>query len=208
MTPAAFITLEGIDGAGKTSHLERIRGWLTTQGIAFVQTREPGGTPLGETLRQLVLSQPMAPQTEALLMFAARSEHVTQVIAPALAAGKTVLSDRFSDASAAYQGGGRELGLTRIAELEAWTHAGLQPDLTLLFDLDPVIAAQRVAQGRSVQDRFEQEQLAFFERVRAAYLARVAAQPERFCVLDAARSIEHVGAQIILALQALQARRS
>lgn len=203
---AAFITLEGIDGAGKTTHLEAIAAWIAARGYRLVRTREPGGTPLGEKLRALVLTQPMSAGTEALLMFAARHEHVDQVIAPALASGSWVVSDRFSDASVAYQGGGRGLGVERVAMLEDWTHPGLRPDLTLLFDIDPVLAAQRVAQARGERDRFEQEQGEFFTRVRQAYLQRAQAEPARFCVLDAAASVAEVRARIESALAALEAR--
>jgi dTMP kinase len=208
MTPAraAFITLEGIDGAGKTTHLGAITAWIERLGKPLLRTREPGGTPLGERLRELVLRHEMRPDTEALLMFAARSEHVQTVILPALAAGHWVLSDRFSDASVAYQGGGRELGVARVEALETWTHPGLRPDLTLLFDLDPALAAGRLDQGRQDRDRFELEQLGFFERVRSAYLARAQAEPDRFCVLDAARPQDDVWRQIEAALQSLAAR--
>ncbi len=192
----AFITLEGIDGAGKSSHLAAIRTQLQEAGVTVVETREPGGTPLGEQLRQMLLHHAMAASTEALLMFAARSEHVEQVIRPALAAGHWVLSDRFSDASVAYQGGGRGLGEARVAVLETWTHPGLRPDLTLLFDLDPAEAARRVRAGRPDQDRFEREQAAFFGRVRQAYLARAAAEPQRFQVLDASRSLPEVADEV------------
>jgi dTMP kinase len=202
---AAFITLEGIDGAGKTTHLDAITDWIQARGHPLVKTREPGGTPIGEQLRALVLAQPMSAGTEALLMFAARHEHIVQVIAPALAAGHWVVSDRFSDASIAYQGGGRGLGVDRVAELERWTHPELRPDLTLLFDIDPELAAQRVAKGRSQRDRFETEQVGFFARVRAAYLARAAAEATRFCVLDASASVTEVWLRIETALARLAA---
>ena len=175
----AFITLEGIDGAGKTTHVAAITAWITDHGHDLVRTREPGGTPLGEQLRELVLGEDMLPATEALLMFAGRSEHIGRVIVPALAAGQWVLSDRFSDASVAYQGGGRGLGVARVEALERWTHPGLTPDLTLLFDLDPGIAAQRVMTGRQQQDRFEREQIHFFEQVRAAYLGTEPVGPQQ-----------------------------
>lgn len=202
----AFITLEGIDGAGKTTHLETVAHWISARGVPFVQTREPGGTPLGERIRDLVLGQEMLPDSEALLMFAARSEHLQRVILPALQRGEWVLSDRFSDASAAYQGGGRGLGVARIAALEAWTHPGFQPDLTLLFDLPPEVAAQRLQSGRTDRDRFEQEKIAFFTRVRAAYLERAVAAPERFCVLDASLPQQAVGVQLLAALNGLRDR--
>ena len=203
---APFITLEGIDGAGKTTHLDAIADWIRRAGHTLVQTREPGGTPLGDTLRKLLLEHDMRPDSEALLMFAARSEHLQAVILPALARGNWVLSDRFSDASVAYQGGGRGLGVDRIEALEAWVHPGFRPDLTLLFDLAPQVAAQRMQLGRTDRDRFEREQTAFFERVRAAYLARALTQPERFCVLDAAQPAERVRADILSALTQLAAR--
>lgn len=168
-----FITLEGIDGAGKSSHLAFIRQWLGERNIEAVFTREPGGTALGEALRELLLapSTQVSLETETLLMFAARQEHIVQVIAPALAAGRWVVSDRFTDASFAYQGGGRGLDPARIAVLEDWVQQGLQPDLTLLFDVPQEVAQARMAASREL-DRFEREQSDFHQRVRAAYLAR------------------------------------
>ena len=158
-------------------------------------TREPGGTPLAEDLRAMVLNRPMDPLTEALLVFAARRDHVVNVIQPALARGEVVLADRFADASFAYQGGGRGVPLAQLNTLEAWACEGLQPDLTLWFDLDPAEAAQRRARAREA-DRFEAEDLAFFERVRAGYAARAAAQPARFARLDAGQSLAAVAAQV------------
>jgi dTMP kinase len=180
MSRGKFITLEGMDGAGKTTHLEWLRGKLAARGIALTVTREPGGTPLGETLRKLLLDNhdPRHPDTEALLMFAARREHIAQVIEPALAAGHCVLCDRFTDATYAYQAGGSGMTWERVAELEQWVQGALQPDLTLYFDLDP--------------DRFEREKQAFYERVRAAYLRRAAEHPRRIRIIDAARTIAEI----------------
>jgi dTMP kinase len=194
--PAArgrFITLEGIDGAGKSTQLEAAATALRTRGLDPVITREPGGTPLGERLRELVLTQPMTPDTETLLVFAARAEHLAQVIRPALAAGRWVLCDRFTDATYAYQAGGRGVAAARVAALEAWVHPDLQPDLTLLFDVPPDVAAQRLARARAA-DRFEAEDVAFFAAVRAQYLARAAAP--RFRVFDGTQPAEVLRAQV------------
>jgi len=190
MTRGRFITLEGMDGAGKTTHLEWLRLRLEARGVPLVVTREPGGTALGETLRQLLLDShdPRSPETEALLMFAARREHLAQVIAPALEAGRWVLCDRFTDATYAYQAGGSGMDWNRVAELERWVQGALQPDLTLYFDLDPEIGRARARQVRA-PDRFEREQQAFYERVRAAYLRRASEHPHRIKVIDAARPI-------------------
>jgi dTMP kinase len=187
--PGRFITFEGIDGAGKSSHIEATVRWLRDRGHTVLETREPGGTPLAETLRELVLHAGMDPLTEALLVFAARRDHLMQCIEPALAAGQTVVCDRFTDSTVAYQGGGRGMPATDIAALEQWVHPGLQPDRTYLFDLDPQVAAERRQAVRGA-DRFESEQQAFFVRVRAAYLARAAAAPQRFRVLDGAERPE------------------
>jgi dTMP kinase len=188
-----FLTLEGVDGAGKSTHVDWIAQTLRGLGIDVLQTREPGGTPLSEALRDMVLNRPMQLETEALLMFAARSEHIAQVIEPALAAGRWVLSDRFTDASYAYQGGGRQLGGERVAALEQWLHPHLQPDRTWLFDVPLSVARERLGRAR-VADRFEQESDAFFERTRAAYLARVAGAPDRIRVIDGTQSIEAIRA--------------
>jgi dTMP kinase len=190
-----FITLEGVDGAGKSSHLDWLEDWFKARGREVRMTREPGGTPIGEQLRELVLHQAMHPETEALIMFAARREHVEQVIRPALDAGAVVISDRFTDASFAYQCGGRGLPEARLAVLEAWVHADLQPDLTLLFDLPPEIAAQRLANARA-PDRFEREQVDFHARVRAAYLRRATQFPRRIQVIDGSREIADVRRQL------------
>jgi dTMP kinase len=178
-----FITFEGIDGAGKSTQIAWVEAWLRARGADVLLTREPGGTPLGEALRELILHRPMQPRTETLLMFAARSEHVLEVIEPALAAGRWVLCDRFTDATYAYQAGGRGLPLEDVACLERWVHPRLQPDLTFLFDLDPEVAAARLAKAQR-SDRFEREQRDFFRRVRMHYLDRARAQPGRFIVVD------------------------
>ena len=184
-----FITLEGVDGAGKSTHLDWIAGRLQAAGKKTVVTREPGGTPLGEELRKLLLAQPMHLETETLLMFAARREHLERVILPALAAGSWVLSDRFTDATFAYQGGGRGLDLGRIESLENWVHQGLQPELTLVFDLSVEEAERRRTVAATAPDRFEQENLEFFARVRSVYLARAARYPQRIRLIDAGRSV-------------------
>jgi dTMP kinase len=187
-----FITLEGVDGAGKSTHLDWIGARLEAAGKKVVVTREPGGTPLGEELRKLLLAQPMHLETETLLMFAARREHLEQRILPALAAGTWVLSDRFTDATFAYQGGGRGLDLGRIESLETWVHQGLQPDLTLIFDLSVEQARRRRLAATAAPDRFEQENLDFFGRVRSVYLARAARYPQRIRVIDASRSVTDI----------------
>jgi dTMP kinase len=190
-----FITLEGIDGAGKSTQLEFIATLLRARGVDVLVTREPGGTPLGEQLRALLLTVPMSPRAETLLMFAARAQHVETVVEPALAAGRWVLCDRFTDATFAYQGGGRGIPEHDIALLERWVHPGLQPDLTLLFDLPPEVAAARVGGARGA-DRFETEQAQFFARVRAAYLARARQFAPRFVVIDAAADAAAVRARV------------
>lgn len=187
MNGGRFITLEGLEGAGKTSRAGELKAFLERHGKRVLLTREPGGTALGERLRELLLAptaDPMAPLTELLLMFAARSEHVTQLILPALAAGQWVLCDRYVDASYAYQGGGRGLGEAPVAALEALLPARARPDLTLLLDL-PVEVGLARAKGRGPADRFEQETLAFHQRVRDAYLARAQRQPQRYRIIDA-----------------------
>jgi len=191
MTSAKFITFEGVDGAGKSTHLEWFANALRQRGVDLLVTREPGGTPLGERLREILLNQPMHAETEAMLMFAARREHVEQVIRPALQRGTWVISDRFSDASFAYQGGGRGVPLAKLEQLEQWVHGDLQPDLTLLFDIPIEVARQRLANNVSL-DRFEQEQGEFFERVRQAYLARAAKTPQRFAVIRAEKTLPEV----------------
>jgi dTMP kinase len=195
-----FITFEGIDGAGKSTHLDAAASWLQGRGGELVRTREPGGTPLAETLRDLVLHRPMDMLTELLLVFAARRDHLQQVIEPALARGAVVLCDRFTDASFAYQGGGRGVDVEVLATLERWVQQGRQPDLTLWFDVAPEVAAARRAAVRDA-DRFEAQDLGFFERVRGGYAARAAAAPQRFVVIDAARPPAEVQAQVLATLR-------
>ncbi|MDD3529638.1 MAG: dTMP kinase [Gallionellaceae bacterium] len=190
-----FITLEGVDGAGKSSHVEWLAEHFRYAGRAVVFTREPGGTPLGEKLREIVLHDAMHPDTEALIMFAARREHVEQVIRPALARGEVVISDRFTDASFAYQCGGRGLPEARLEVLEQWVHGDLQPDLTLLFDVPGEIAQARLGAART-PDRFERERQDFHARVRAAYLRRAARYPQRIRVVDGSRALDEVRAQL------------
>lgn len=201
MSTGRFITFEGIDGAGKSTHIEAVAQRLRTAGARVVCTREPGGTPLAERLRELVLHEAMDALTETLLVFAARRNHIEQVIAPALARGETVLCDRFTDATFAYQGGGRDVDLAVLGGLEQWVQAGLQPDLTVWFDLPAGIAAERRAKARAA-DRFEREDLEFFERVRAAYLARMTESPGRFARIDAALDRESVWGSVVAALEA------
>jgi dTMP kinase len=195
-----FITFEGIDGAGKSTQIDFVAGRLRALGLDVVVTREPGGTAIGEALRELLLRQPMTPRTETLLIFAARAQHVDEVIAPALAAGRWVVCDRFTDATYAYQSGGRGVSEVAVEVLERWVHPDLQPDLTFLFDVAPEVAARRLSATRSA-DRFEAEQRDFFARVRAAYLLRANRFPERFVVLDGTQQSDAVRAQIGAALQ-------
>jgi dTMP kinase len=197
-----FITLEGIDGAGKSTHLAWLREALEQRGHEVVVTREPGGTPLGETLRGLLLNHHMHLETEALLMFASRREHLAEVIVPALQQGKWVISDRFTDASFAYQGGGRGIDEARLRILEDWVQQGLQPDLTLLFDVPLEVARQRLSTNASL-DRFEQEQQDFFQRVREAYLRRAAQFPDRIRVIDSARSLPVIRAELEILIAGL-----
>lgn len=199
-----FITLEGIEGVGKTTQVATVRATLEALQRSFVATREPGGTPLAEDIRALVLAprdEPVPGSAELLLMFAARAVHVANRIRPALAAGQDVVCDRFTDATYAYQGGGRGVPLAQIAALEAMAHGDLQPDLTLLLDAPPAVALQR-ARRRSAADRFEAETIAFFERVRAAYLARAAKEPARFVVVDASRPLAEVSMAVTAAVTA------
>ncbi|MGO4154235.1 dTMP kinase [Cupriavidus basilensis] len=193
-----FITFEGIDGAGKSTHVEwvadRLRARLAGN-ASVVTTREPGGTPLGEDLRQLLLHRKMHLETEALLMFAARREHIAEVIEPALTRGDWVVSDRFTDATFAYQGGGRGLPRARLEVLETWVQDGLQPDLTLLFDVPLETASARLAGARE-PDKFEAESRAFFERTRQEYLRRAAESAQRFRVIDATRSIPEIQVEL------------
>lgn len=196
MNAGKFITLEGVDGAGKSTHLIWLVNYLRSIGHTVVQTREPGGTMLGEKLRELLLNDSMHLETEALLMFAARREHLDQVIQPAVARGDWVVCDRFTDASFAYQGGGRGLSIEKLTQLENWVQEGFQPDLTLLFDLPIDIAAQRMAGAARQLDRFEQERTDFHERVRAAYLDRAAAMPSRIKVIDSRQAPELIQNQL------------
>ena len=188
MARGRFISLEGIDGAGKSTQHAWLVDYLRARGHTVVATREPGGTPLGEKLRALLLAEPMHLETEALLMFAARREHLAQVIEPALARGDWVVCDRFVDASFAYQGGGRGLSWTKLEELATWTVGALQPDLTLIFDAPVAIAQRRLHAATSSPDRFEQEQAAFVERVRAAYLRIASENPARVRLIDASQT--------------------
>lgn len=183
-----FVTLEGVDGAGKSTHVPWLAERLAVPGREVVVTREPGGTPLGEELRRLLLHTPMSHDSEALLMFASRREHLEQVIRPALARGAWVVCDRFTDATFAYQGGGHGVPTSAIAALETWIHGDRQPDLTFLFDLPVAVSRARLAKAQGdgrAPDRFEREADAYFERVRAAYLERAARDPARFRVIDA-----------------------
>jgi len=195
MSRGKFITLEGIDGAGKSTHLAVIADFLRRRGRDVLVTREPGGTPLGEKLREHLLSQPMHVETETLLMFAARREHIAQVILPALSAGRWVLSDRFTDATYAYQGGGRGMARDKIALLERWVQEGLQPDLTLIFDVPVEVANSRLPKERR-PDRFEREPPDFFKRVRAEYLERAAADPRRARIIDGASALREVKKEV------------
>lgn len=191
-----FITFEGIDGAGKSSHVEWLAEALRQNGRVVHVTREPGGTALGEKLRELLLNEPMHLETETLLMFAARREHLARLIEPALNRGEWVVCDRFSDATYAYQGGGRGLDRAKFLALEHWVHEHLQPDLTLLFDLPLDVARERIVLANRVLDKFEQERADFHERVRQAYLERAHGSPGRFRVIDANRPIDSIRKQL------------
>jgi dTMP kinase len=191
MVLGKFITFEGIDGAGKSTHLAFVANLIKSRGTPVVTTREPGGTPLGERLREILLQEKMHLETEALLMFAARREHIVQVIEPALNRGDWVISDRFTDATFAYQGGGRKLDLHKLEVLEQWVHPHLQPDLTLLFDVPLEVARARLDATREL-DKFEKEKADFFAATRAEYLRRAAEFPKRFRVIDSTQSIEQI----------------
>ncbi|OUR82780.1 dTMP kinase [Cycloclasticus sp. 46_120_T64] len=202
---AKFLSLEGVEGVGKTTNLKFIAEYLTQAGISVVTTREPGGTPIAEKIRGLLLDhneEVLANESELLLMFAARAQHLQQVIKPALAAGHWVVCDRFTDASYAYQGGGRAFGVEDIAWLEGFVQKGLTPDKTILLDLQVELGLKRAA-SRSTPDRFESEQKVFFENVRAVYLQRAKAEPERFCVVDASHTVEQVQQHIATYLDEL-----
>lgn len=200
-----FLTFEGVDGAGKSTHVQWAVEQLKARGLNVVSTREPGGTPIGEKLRELLLKEAMGLECETLLMFAARAQHIQEVIRPALEAGHWVVCDRFTDATFAYQGGGRELGVARIAELEKWVHPDLQPDCTWLFDVPLEVARERLDRTRE-KDRFEQEANAFFLRTREVYLSRAAQYPERFTVIDSTAPIEEVRLQLTQTLNTMIAR--
>lgn len=202
MTLGKFITLEGLDGAGKSTQLTWLAENIQDRGFNVIVTREPGGTPLGEQLRAILLDNKvtMHPETEALLMFAARREHIDKVILPALAQGNWVISDRFTDASFAYQGGGRQVAINRLEVLEQWTQDKLQPDLTLYFDVPIALGRQRVTRIK-VADRFEQEQADFFQRVRSAYLKRSKKFPQRINLIDASQTLEKVSAEVTKVLE-------
>jgi dTMP kinase len=195
MTPGKFITFEGIDGAGKSTHLSFVASLLHDHGHTVITTREPGGTPLGEQLRSVLLKEKMHLETEALLMFASRREHLAQVIEPALARGDWVVSDRFTDASFAYQGGGRGLDRRKLEALEQWVHPHLQPDLTLLFDVPLELARARLNKSREL-DRFEQEQADFFAATQAEYRRRAAQFPERFRIIETIKPVSEVNQEL------------
>ena len=186
-----FITLEGMDGAGKSTHIPNIIAALKTRGVEVVSTREPGGTRLGEQLRALLLHDTMHPETETLLMFAARREHIANVIEPALKRGAYVLSDRFTDATYAYQCGAKGVASTKIKQLEKWVQGNMQPDMTLLFDVPVAISMKRLSSARE-PDKFEREDAKFFEKLRQAYLTRAKENPARFRVIDANQALEKV----------------
>ena len=197
-----FITLEGMDGAGKSTHIPNIIRWLESRGLEVISTREPGGTPLGEKLRELLLNEEMHPETETLLMFAARREHIASVIEPALARGAWVLSDRFTDATYAYQCGGRGVQAEKVIALEQWAQGHLQPDATLLFDVPVEVSVARLASARA-PDKFERESADFFTKIRNAYLQRAAENPARFRVINSNQALEAVQAnvkEIVMAL--------
>ena len=196
MTRGKFITFEGIDGAGKTTQIQALQRFLTDRGIEVVRTREPGGTPLGEKIRALLLNDDMNLMAETLLFFAARSQHITDVIVPALQRGAWVLSDRFTDATYAYQVGGKGFEAQKVLALEAMVQEGFGPDKTVVFDLDPAIAAKRLATTRE-PDRFEKENRDFFTRVRNAYLDRAQADPKRFLMLDASLAPEAITQELL-----------
>lgn len=192
MKKGRFFTFEGIDGAGKSSHVSFVKQCLEESGATVITSREPGGTPVGEKLRDMLLHDKMDLETEALLMFASRREHIAKLIEPALERGDWVLSDRFTDSSFAFQCGGRGIGIEKMGVLEQWVHANLQPDLTFLFDVPTEVAAKRMQGSREAMDRFELEALDFHVRVRNEYLRRAAAFPDRFRIVDATRSIPEV----------------
>ena len=190
-----FITLEGMDGAGKSTHIPDIIKLLESKGVEVISTREPGGTALGEQLRTLLLNEPMHPETETLLMFAARREHIAQIIEPALARGAWVLSDRFTDATYAYQSGGRGVLANKVIELEVWAQGNLQPDLTMLFDVPVEVSVARLANART-PDKFERESAEFFTKIRNAYLDRANKNPNRFCIINSNQVLDKVKVEV------------
>ena len=194
-----FITLEGVDGAGKTTHVEFIKKYLSDLGINFIMTREPGGTMLGEQLREILLHDDMTAETETLLMFAARSEHIEKVIRPNLKKGKVVISDRFTDATYAYQAGGKGVKEKKIDILKEWVQGNLQPNFTFLFDVSVEVSIERLNKTREL-DKFEREEKSFHENIRQKYLMLAKASPERFCILNSEKSIEEIQNQIKLKL--------
>jgi dTMP kinase len=195
-----FVTIEGIDGAGKSSHLPAIADWLRERGLTVVETREPGGTPLGEQLREMILHQNMSPLTELLAVFTARAEHLAQIIEPALKRGDWVVCDRFTDSTRAYQGGGRGVDSALIEQLAALTHPHCNPDLTLIFDIDLAVAAARV-QGRGAEDKFESAPQSFAHSVQAAYHGIAAGEPQRCLLINGGQSLAHVRAEVLTALE-------
>jgi dTMP kinase len=199
-SPGRFITVEGIDGAGKTTHIQALEEAWRAAGHDVVRTREPGGTPLAERLREMLLHDPMDALTESLLVFAARRDHLSTVIEPALARSAWVLCDRFTDATFAYQGGGRGFDVRVLQQLEQWVQGTRQPDLTLLFDVPPEVAAERLRHARQ-PDRFEQQDSAFFERVRDAYRQRHEQAPHRFALINAHQTPEQVRADVLKAVR-------
>ena len=196
MQQGRFITFEGIDGAGKTTQIDALEAWLVSTGREVVRTREPGGTPLGEKIRAMLLNDDMDVTAETLLFFASRAEHIARVIVPALARGAWVLSDRFTDATYAYQVGGKGFEPAKVEALEALVQGSLQPFRTILFDIAPEEAARRLAKARAA-DRFERESCDFFTRVREAYLHRAERSPERFVILDAAQSPQAITEELL-----------
>lgn len=204
-----FVAVEGIEGAGKSTHIAHIVNYIRAAGHQVVATREPGGTPLGESIRKLVLAPGAAisPEAEALLMFAARAQHIEDVIEPALARGQWVVCDRFTDATYAYQGGGRDLPLSRIAALEDWVQGALRPDLTLLLDVDPEVGLERVGK-RGGKDRFDAETLEFFARAREIYLRRATLNRDRYAIINAERDVGEVRQGLASALDPLLAMKT
>jgi dTMP kinase len=197
-----FITFEGVDGAGKSTHIDEVISFLESQNISVKRTREPGGTKLGEKLRELLLHDEMDPETETLLMFAARRQHIAEIIKPNLDEGIFVVSDRFTDATYAYQYGGKQVAYSKIQTLEAWVHPDLKADLTLLFDLPVEISIDRLKKNRT-PDKFEKESEAFFNRLRNVYLDLARQHPNRYKIINANQSIETVSHDVIEAIKTI-----